>query len=68
MPTGDLGQLSQPGEPLYNIEVSNDGLITFPGGLPLRNKKGKIIGAIGVSGSSVEDDHAVALAGAEVLQ
>ena len=32
-PTGDIGTLSQPGGPLYNIEHSNDGLITFPGGV-----------------------------------
>ena len=34
MATGQLGKLSQPGKPLYAIEHSNDGLITFPGGLP----------------------------------
>ena len=34
MPTGDIGGLSQPGGALYNIEHSNGGLITFPGGLP----------------------------------
>lgn len=67
MPTGKLGELSQPGKPLYNIEVSNNGLITFPGGLPLKDKDGNIIGAIGVSGSSVEDDNEVAMAGAAVL-
>lgn len=67
MPTGNLGQLAQPGQPLYHIEFSNDGLITFPGGLPLKNKDGVIVGAIGVSGSSVEDDHEVAAAGADVL-
>jgi uncharacterized protein GlcG (DUF336 family) len=67
MPTGKLGELAQPGKPLYNIEFSNGGLITFPGGLPLIDKNGNIIGAIGVSGSSVEDDNEVALAGAEVL-
>ena len=67
MPTGDIGQLSQPGGPLYNIEHSNNGLITFPGGLPLKNGAGEVIGGIGVSGSSVEDDHAVALAGAAVV-
>merc|ERR1739848_303272 len=32
MPTGEIGKLSQPGKPLYNIEHSNGGLITFPGG------------------------------------
>src|SRR5512145_2297319 len=39
MPTGDVGGLSQPGGPLYMIEVSNGGLITFPGGVPLKDAK-----------------------------
>ena len=68
MPTGKLGELAQPGKPLYNIEFSNGGLITFPGGLPLKDSNGNIIGAVGVSGSSVEDDHEVALAGAAALK
>lgn len=63
MPTGDLGQASQPGGPLYNIEVSNGGLITFPGGELLKDAEGTIIGAIGVSGSTVENDATVAQAG-----
>lgn len=67
MPTGEIGKLSQPGESLYQIEVSNGGLISFPGGIPLKSKNGDIIGAIGVSGSSVEDDHAVAEAGASAI-
>ncbi len=67
MPSGDLGKLAQPGGPLFNIEHSNDGLITFPGGVLLKNKEGAIIGAVGVSGSSVEDDHTVATAGAEAI-
>ncbi|WP_347157809.1 GlcG/HbpS family heme-binding protein [Pontibacter chitinilyticus] len=67
MNTGDLGKASQPGGSLFNIEVSNGGLITFPGGIPLKNGSGDIIGAIGVSGSTVENDHAVAQAGAETL-
>lgn len=67
MNTGDIGGLSQPGGPLYQIEVSNGGLITFPGGVPLKNGAGEIIGAIGVSGSTVEDDHTVAVAGAEAV-
>ena len=40
--TGKLGELTQPGGIIYNIELSNDGLITFPGGVPIKNKKGKI--------------------------
>jgi uncharacterized protein GlcG (DUF336 family) len=67
MNTGDLGSLSQPGGPLYNIEVSNGGLITFPGGIPLRDGNGGVFGGIGVSGSSVENDQAVAEAGATAL-
>ncbi len=67
MDTGTIGSLSQPGGPLFNIEHSNDGLISFPGGVCIKNSNGDIIGAIGVSGSSVEDDHAVASAGATAI-
>lgn len=63
MNTGSIGELSQPGGSLYNIEHSNGGLITFPGGIPIKDGSGAVIGAIGVSGSSVENDHAVAEAG-----
>jgi len=62
METGEIGKLSQPGQPLFNIEHSNNGLITFPGGVLIEDKNGEIIGAIGVSGSSVENDHEVATA------
>ena len=65
--TGDLGKLSQPGGIIYNIELSNDGLMTFPGGVPLKNKEGKIIGAIGVSGGTIEQDHEIASAGANAI-
>jgi uncharacterized protein GlcG (DUF336 family) len=67
MNTGVIGSLSQPGGALYNIEHSNGGLISFPGGVPIKNSKGDIIGAIGVSGSTVENDHAVAEAGAAAI-
>ena len=67
MNTGEIGTLSQPGGDLYNIEHSNNGLITFPGGVPIKNKDGQIIGAIGVSGSTVDDDHVVAAAGASAV-
>ncbi len=65
--TEDLGKLSQPGEPLYLIENSNNGLITFAGGVLLRNDSGQIIGAIGVSGGSLQQDKEVAMAGANIL-
>jgi uncharacterized protein GlcG (DUF336 family) len=68
MDSGEIGKLSQPGGPLYNIEHSNGGLISFPGGVLIRSKKGDIIGAIGVSGDSVENDHTVAKAGADAVK
>jgi uncharacterized protein GlcG (DUF336 family) len=67
MNTGEVGKLSQPGGSLYNIEHSNGGLITFPGGVPIRNAQGEVVGAIGVSGSFVENDHLVATAGAAAI-
>jgi uncharacterized protein GlcG (DUF336 family) len=67
MPTGEIGKLSQPGKSLFGIEHSNEGLITFPGGLPIVDEEGVLVGAIGVSGSSVENDHAVAEAGVKVV-
>lgn len=67
MPTDEIGKLSQPGGPLYGIEHSNDGLITFAGGLPVVDKDGVMIGGIGVSGSSVENDRKVAEAGLKTV-
>lgn len=68
MDTASLSPLVQPGQPLYNIEHSNGGLITFPGGVAIKNASGHVIGAIGVSGSTVENDHTVAVAGAEAVK
>ncbi len=68
MESGAIGQLSQPGGPLYQIEVSNGGLISFPGGIPIKNTSGEIVGAIGVSGGSVEQDHEVAQAGVAAFE
>ena len=67
MNSGEIGKLSQPGQPLFGIEHSNGGLITFPGGVVLKGADDKIIGAIGVSGGTVEQDHEVASAGLAAL-
>jgi uncharacterized protein GlcG (DUF336 family) len=67
MSSKELGDLAQPGKPLYGIEVTNGRLAIFGGGELIRDKSGTIIGAIGVSGSSVEDDMAVSQAGAAGL-
>jgi uncharacterized protein GlcG (DUF336 family) len=63
--TRSIGILSQPGGPLWQIGNSNsaDGIIEFPGGLPLY-KDGELVGAIGVSGDGVDQDENVAGGGA----
>ncbi|WP_299553710.1 heme-binding protein [Seonamhaeicola sp.] len=65
--TGKLGELTQPGGIIYNIELTNNGLVSFPGGLPIKNKEGKIIGAIGVSGGTIDQDRAIATVGAQSI-
>ena len=67
METAALSPLVQPGAPLFGIEHSNGGLITFPGGVVIKNGD-EVIGAIGVSGSTVENDHAVAAKGASAVK
>ena len=67
LPSRTIGELSRPElkdkGPLYGIEFSNGGLITFPGGLPIMDENGRCIGAIGVSGDTVDKDEEVAKAG-----
>merc|ERR1719270_2621547 len=65
--SGELGPKTQPGQPVYGLEHSNGGLITFPGGVPLRDAEGVFIGSIGVSGGSVEEDQEVGRAAAAAL-
>jgi uncharacterized protein GlcG (DUF336 family) len=65
--TKNLGDNSQPGQQFFGINASNDGkVMIFAGGIPLK-KDGKVVGAIGVSGGSGEQDQAVAEAGAAAL-
>ena len=61
--TRSVGELSQPGKPLWQIGNSNlkGGIIEFPGGIPLY-KNGELVGAIGVSGDGVDQDETVAAA------
>lgn len=67
MPTQDLVPLAQPGEPLYGIEASNHGrVIVFAGGIPLMSGD-EVVGAVGVSGGTVDQDQEVAQAGVEAL-
>src|SRR6201985_2312213 len=62
--TKDLATHSQSGGQFFGINASNDGkIMIFAGGIPLK-RGGKVVGSIGVSGGSGEQDHAVAEAGA----
>lgn len=65
MPTKALTPLAQPGQPLYGLDSgNNDGrLVIIAGGIPLK-RGDEVVGAIGVSGSSPDQDEAVADAGA----
>jgi uncharacterized protein GlcG (DUF336 family) len=63
MTSAELGAEAQPGKSLYGIEASNDGrLIVFGGGIPLKDGE-EVVGAIGVSGGTVDQDEEVAEAG-----
>ena len=62
--TKDLSKFAQPGADFFGIHVSNHGrIMIFAGGIPLK-KDGKVVGAVGVSGGSGQQDHSVAEAGA----
>jgi uncharacterized protein GlcG (DUF336 family) len=63
MTTAELGTAAAPGGPLYGIEVTNGGLVIFGGGIPLTRSRGEVVGAIGVSAGTVEQDVTVAQAG-----
>lgn len=65
--TKDLAENSQSGDQFFGIHASNNGkVMIFAGGIPLK-RDGKVVGAIGVSGGSGEQDHAVAEAGASAF-
>jgi uncharacterized protein GlcG (DUF336 family) len=65
--TRDLSSVSQPGEDFYGIHASNKGrVMIFAGGIPLK-RDGKVVGAVGVSGGSGEQDQTVAEAGAKAF-
>jgi uncharacterized protein GlcG (DUF336 family) len=61
LPTDKLGDLSQPKKDLFGIQNTNpnDGIVIFGGGVPLYINK-KLVGAVGISGSSVDNDMKIA--------
>jgi uncharacterized protein GlcG (DUF336 family) len=68
METQDIWQVAKAEGEAHGIEISNGGMITFAGGIPLFDKDKNHIGAIGVSGGSVDQDYQVACAGRDALK
>lgn len=68
MPTHKAGPLTQPGQDLYGLELTNGGkMVVFGGGFPLA-LNGTVVGAIGVSGGSVDEDMTVAGAAVDAFE
>lgn len=69
MSTSALKPLAQPGGPLYGIQFTNDGhIVIFGGGEPLRDASGAIVGGLGVSGGTEEQDTALAAFGKKLFE
>lgn len=69
MSTSTLKELAQPGGSLYGIQFTNEGhIVIFGGGEPLYDKSGNIIGGLGVSGGSEEQDTSLAQYGKEIFE
>jgi len=65
--TKELGAQCQPGGPLFGLQTNLGGrMVIFPGGVPVW-RNGKLIGAVGASGGSVEQDHECATAGESAI-
>lgn len=65
--TFDLARMAQPGAPLYGIQETNVGkVVIFGGGIPV-TLNGSIVGAVGASAGTVEQDVAVAEAAIAAL-
>jgi uncharacterized protein GlcG (DUF336 family) len=68
METQKPWEVCRPEGQAHGLESTNDGLVTFAGGIPLRDFDGTFLGAIGVSGGQVAQDYDVALAGSTALR
>lgn len=62
-----LWEFSKPDGQAHGIESTNEGLVSFAGGIPLKGADGQLLGAIGVSGGQVAQDYEVARAGLTAL-
>lgn len=67
MNTEAVGEFCKPGGPSPGLAATNDVLVVFAGGIPVRDAAGNVIGAVGVSGGAVDQDYVVALAATAAL-
>lgn len=65
--SGDVGAHLHPNGPAYSLENSNGGLVGIDGGVPLRNAEGVVIGALGISGATKEQDGQIAALAVDVV-
>jgi uncharacterized protein GlcG (DUF336 family) len=63
MDTQTVWEVCKPGAQAHGLELTNDGLVTFAGGIPLKTPGGELLGAIGVSGGQVSQDSEIATVG-----
>jgi uncharacterized protein GlcG (DUF336 family) len=67
-PTKDLAAAVQPGRPLFSIEAATREPLAFvPGGIPVTDQQGRVIGAVGAGGGTPDQDHQVAEAARAAL-
>jgi len=62
-----IGEWSKPGSPAHGLERTNGGLVVFGGGVPVRGVSGQLIGAVGISGGSPDQDAQIARAAADAV-
>ena len=68
MSTMELSKLAQPGGTFYGVDKLDGGrIVIFGGGIPLK-EDGEIVGGLGISGGTGEEDHALAVFGEAAFQ
>lgn len=63
----DVWEYCKPGAPAHGLELSNGGLAPFAGGIAIKDPNGKLMGAVGVSGGSVDQDQMIAKAAVDAI-
>lgn len=66
MSTMELSRLTQPGQTFYGLGKMSDNIVIFGGGVPLKVGD-NIIGGLGISGGTGEEDNSLAEYGLQVL-